>query len=133
MIVKNGRTIHLIGKNISYIMIISDMGDLLHFYFGKKLSDEDYFENKREWERGGFVTNSLCLDELGQEYPSFGRRDMRMPAYKLENKYGNTISEMLLKECIIHNGEAVEIEGMPSLLRESKMPTPLKSFFTIKQ
>ncbi len=117
MIVKNGRTIHLIGKNISYIMIISDMGDLLHFYFGKKLSDEDYFENKREWERGGFVTNSLCLDELGQEYPSFGRRDMRMPAYKLENKYGNTISEMLLKECIIHNGEAVEIEGMPSLFK----------------
>lgn len=115
MIVRNGKTIHLMGKNISYIMLESEKKDLLHFYFGNKLRDEDYSENIREYERGGFITNDLCLDELPQEFPSFGRRDLRMPAYHLENGFGNTLSELSVKEYIIHNNAAAQIDGMPSL------------------
>ena len=115
MIVRNGKTIHLMGKNISYIMLESEKKDLLHFYFGNKLRDEDYSQNIREYERGGFITNDLCLDELPQEFPSFGRRDLRMPAYHLENGFGNTLSELSVKEYIIHNNAAAQIDGMPSL------------------
>lgn len=115
MIIKNGKTVHLMGRGISYIMTVSEKGDLLHFYFGKKLADEDYSLNKRETERGGFVTNELCLDELAQEYPSFGRRDMRMPAYHLTNKFGDTITELAADDFIIHSGKAARIDGMPAL------------------
>ena len=126
MIVKNGKTIHLIGKDVSYIMIESEKGDLLHFYFGSRLNDEDYSVNTHEWERGGFITNDLCLDELGQEYPAFGRRDMRMPAYHVENCFGNSLSELSVQKYIIHNDAAAEIEGMPGLYKGDKKADTLE-------
>ena len=49
MITQTGKTIHLQGRDISYIMFENECGDLLHFYFGKKLSDCDYSNMKEEW------------------------------------------------------------------------------------
>ena len=42
MIVRNGKTTHLIGRDISYIMFENEDGDLLNFHFGKKIADIDY-------------------------------------------------------------------------------------------
>ncbi|MDO5398853.1 MAG: hypothetical protein Q4G33_13085 [bacterium] len=49
MIIQNGKTIHLQGNNISYIMFKNDTDDFLHFYFGKKIADYDYSLMKEEW------------------------------------------------------------------------------------
>ena len=51
MIVRNGKTTHLIGRDISYIMFENEDGDLLNFHFGKKIADIDYSQMKEEWER----------------------------------------------------------------------------------
>lgn len=47
MIEKNNNTFHLQGKNISYIIVINNTGDLLHYYFGSKLHNREYSKNKQ--------------------------------------------------------------------------------------
>ena len=42
MITKNGNTFHLMGKSTSYISYINKDGDILHYYFGKRIADCDY-------------------------------------------------------------------------------------------
>lgn len=89
MIVRNGKTTHLIGRDISYIMFENEDGDLLNFHFGKKIADIDYSQMKEEWEeKWGFVSNRFCLDNYPQEYPSYGYSDLRNPAYQVVNKFG---------------------------------------------
>lgn len=118
MIIQNGKTIHLQGKNISYIMFANDGGDLLHFYFGRKISDCDYSLMKEEWnEEWGFATNEFGLDVYPQEYPSYGHSDLRNPAYQIINKYRNAVSQLKVKEYKIHRQAAAEVKGMPCLFK----------------
>lgn len=118
MIIRNGRTIHLQGRDISYIMFENESGDLLHFYFGKKLADRDYSEPECEWrEQWGFATNTFPLDVYPQEYPAYGYSDLRNPAYQVLNQYGNTVSRLTVKGCELMNDFMPDIEGMPSLYK----------------
>ncbi len=121
MIIKNGKTIHLQGRDISYIMFENDDRDLLQFHFGKKLADCDYSLMTEEWdERYGFTSNAFALDSYPQEYPAYGLSDLRKPAYQVANKFKNTLSHLVVKEYIIHNDCVVQTEGMPSLLKNDK-------------
>lgn len=116
MIKINGNTIHLIGKSISYVMYISEYGDLLNYYFGKRIADVDYSKNKNDIEESfGYASNMRSLDVYPQEYPSYGHSDLRMGAYLVQNRYGNNISELHYKGCRILSGTA-PVEGMPSLV-----------------
>lgn len=118
MIIKNGKTIHLQGRNISYIMFENECGDLLHFYFGKKLGDCDYSTMKEEWtEEWGFASNEFGLDVYPQEYPSYGHSDLRNPAYQIINKYQNAVSQLKVKEYKIHRETTAETDGMPCLFK----------------
>lgn len=116
MIIKNNNTIHLQGRGISYIMFVNETGDLLHFYFGKKIADCDYYQMKDEWkETLGFVTNQIALDIYPQEYPAYGYSDLRNPAYQVVNKHGNAVSRLVVKDIEILKGVA-HVEGMPALI-----------------
>ncbi|MCD7827282.1 MAG: alpha-galactosidase, partial [Clostridiales bacterium] len=118
MILRNGNTIHLQGKTVSYVMFVDEYGDLLHFYFGKKIGDRDYSLMKNEWSRGGgFSSNFFGLDGQAQEYPSYGRTDLRVPAYELCNKFNNTVGELKFKDAAVHLGETAEIPDMPCLFK----------------
>ncbi len=127
MIIKNNNTIHLQGRGISYIMFVNETGDLLHFYFGKKIADCDYYQMKDEWkETLGFVTNQIALDIYPQEYPAYGYSDLRNPAYQVVNKHGNAVSRLVVKDIEIIKGVAY-VEGMPALIQnESKSVETLK-------
>lgn len=122
MIFKNGRTFHLQGKNISYIMAVNEIGDLLHYHFGKKISDRDYSKCIIKTGEGLLCNdeNNIYLETHMQEYPSYGYTDLRMPAYNVKNKYGNTVSRLLYKDCIINENETAYVEGMPSLYKGDK-------------
>lgn len=121
MIIRNGKTTHLRGKNISYIMAESEDGDLLHFYFGKKLSDYDYSQMTDESDEiWGFATNKFPLDVYPQEYPSYGYTDLRNGAYEVINKNGNAVSKLSVREYKIHSGETAVVEGMPCLFKGDK-------------
>lgn len=73
MIVRNGKTTHLIGRDISYIMFENEDGDLLNFHFGKKIADIDYSQMKEEWEEsGGLFQTDFVLTII--------RRNIRLTA-----------------------------------------------------
>ncbi len=115
MIIKNGNTIHLQGRDISYIMHITDEGDLLNLHFGRKLEDFDYSSMTDEWREGlGFATNAFPLDVYPQEYPAYGYTDLREPAYRITNKYGDSVSRARFVKCEIHEG-AMGTADMPCL------------------
>ena len=115
MIKINGKTIHLIGKDISYIMYISENKDLINFHFGEKLEDIDYSLIKDEYETvHGFASNVRSLDVYQQEYPCYGRSDLREGAIGIENKFGNAILELYVKSYEVFKGVA-PLVGMPSL------------------
>ena len=127
MIVRNGKTTHLIGRDISYIMFENEDGDLLNFHFGKKIANIDYSQMKEEWEeKWGFVSNRFCLDNYPQEYPSYGYSDLRNPAYQVVNKFGNAVSRLTVKDYIIHNECAVQTDGMPCLFNKNKKADTLE-------
>lgn len=127
MIIQNGKTVHLQGKNISYIMFANDEGDLLHFYFGRKITDRDYSMMKEEWsEEWSFASNEFGLDVYPQEYPSYGHSDLRNPAYQTVNKYQNTLSQLKVKEFKIHRGAAAEVKGMPCLFKGNQSADTLE-------
>lgn len=118
MITRNGNTIHLQGREISYILFEDECQNLLNFYFGRKIADYDYSLMKEEWEEHlGFVTNEKCLDVYPQEYPAYGATDLRNPAYQVVNKFGNMVSALKVKEYIIHNDTVMAVKGMPSLFK----------------
>ena len=117
MIVKNGKTFHLKGKNSSYIMALNECGNLIHYYFGKKLADRDYSKKIINDNR-----TLMCCDENGfflgtalQEYPAYGYTDMRTPAYIARNSDKNTVSHLVFKDYSITENKTADVKGMPSL------------------
>ena len=125
MITQNGKTIHLKGRDFSYVMFADGDRNLFNFHFGKKIADLDYSKMEEEWkENFGFVSNRTCLDVYPQEYPAYGYTDLRNPAYQLVNRFGNMVSELKVKEYKVHHDKVVEITGMPALLKgDSKADT----------
>jgi len=117
MIVKNGKTFHLKGKNSSYIMALNECGNLIHYYFGKKLADRDYSKKIINDNR-----TLMCCEENGfflgtalQEYPAYGYTDMRTPAYIARNSDKNTVSHLVFKDYSITENKTADVKGMPSL------------------
>lgn len=116
MIFENGKTIHLRGKNTSYVMFVGNDGDLLHYHFGAPIAQRDYsgftpwyagmWDNAPEGEKG--------LEHIKQEYPAFGYVDLRTPAYTVVNGDGNPVSRLKYKSHIIYDGK-YSVDGMPSL------------------
>ncbi|MDD6484095.1 MAG: alpha-galactosidase [Clostridiales bacterium] len=129
MIIQNGKTIHLQGRDISYVMFEHEHGDLLHFYFGKKLGDSDFSTFMSEWSD---YDSDMYLDNLPQEYPSCGHSDLRMPAYEVENQYGNCISQLKVEEFIVHKGETAQVDGMPYLMKGDKNADTLEAVLSDK-
>ncbi len=118
IITKIGNTVHLQGKSTSYIMFIDEHRNLLHFYYGNKIATDDYSLMRNQWDkRFGFASNFFSLDAQAREYPDYGRTDLRIPAYEINNKYGNTTGELKVQDLIIHKNEPADIKDMPGLFK----------------
>ncbi len=132
MIIKNGNTFHLQGRNISYIFTVSGSGDLLHYHFGGKLGDRDYSANVgNEFRKlicfdGDNALEGIYSETALREYPEYGHTDLRSPAYTVGNKYGNTITRLKYKSFEIIDNQVAHIEGMPSLFKGDKTAQTLE-------
>lgn len=116
MILQNGKTTLLQGKDISYILIENQDGDLLNFHFGAKLPDRDYSVQSDLWiEAAAGLFDMVDLSAYPQEYPNYGHNDIRNPAYQVVNGFGNTISRLKVTDYITHPGQVARVEGMPCL------------------
>ena len=122
MIKKNNNTFHLQGRNISYIMTVNEVGDLLHYHFGRKMADRDYSKNieKLAFSLISYDENEIFLETSAQEYPAYGHTDLRHPAYSVQNKFGNSVSRLLYKDYAIKENRVAYVEGMPSLFKGDK-------------
>ncbi|MBQ7097705.1 MAG: alpha-galactosidase [Clostridia bacterium] len=128
MIIKNNNTFHLQGKNISYVITVNEAGDLIHYHFGKKLADRDYSlkNEKLEYSLISYDENNIYLETAAQEYPAYGYTDLRTPAYKVRNKFGNSVSRLLFKDYSIMEDCVAEVEGMPCLFKGDKSAQTLE-------
>ena len=117
MIYRNNKTIHLQSKNTSYVMVISEHGDLLHYHYGKKLADREYSVISKQFGWCGISPENYTLERDMQEYPSYGYIDLKTPSYSVRNAEGNSIS--VLKVCDVKVSDGVyEPSGLPHILQK---------------
>ncbi len=118
---KQDKTITLYTNNSSYQMKIDSHNVLLHTYYGKKIEDMDmsYLINYRD---RGFSGNpyelhkdrTYSLDNLPQEYSTFGGGDYRQPGIKLRQSNGSYGLELRYVAHAIREGK-YSIPGLPAL------------------
>ncbi len=134
MIIKNYRTFHLIGKTTSYVLYMTNGGDLIHYYYGKEIPHRDYSEFPLPESDKWFLFNHATENEQGmgnvaQEYPTFGHNDSRNPAYTVVNADGNAISKLKFKSHKIYEGKYT-VDGMPCLFEGDKSVSTLEITMT---
>lgn len=118
------REFHLYNQEISYIIKILDNDQPGQLYYGKRLTHREDFSHlfeyaMRDMSPYAFEGNStFSLENIKQEYPTFGCGDMRFPAYEIERENGSHVVEFVYKEHKICNGKP-KLEGLPATYVES--------------
>lgn len=118
------REFHLYNQEISYIIKILDNDQPGQLYYGKRLIHREDFSHlfeyaMRDMSPYAFEGNStFSLENIKQEYPTFGCGDMRFPAYEIERENGSHVVEFVYKEHKIYNGKP-KLEGLPATYVES--------------
>lgn len=118
------REFHLYNQEISYIIKILDNDQPGQLYYGKRLTHREDFGHlfeyaMRDMSPYAFEENStFSLENIKQEYPTFGCGDMRFPAYEIERENGSHVVEFVYKEHKIYNGKP-KLEGLPATYVES--------------
>ena len=118
------REFHLYNQEISYIIKILDNDQPGQLYYGKRLTHREDFSHlfeyaMRDMSPYAFEENStFSLENIKQEYPTFGCGDMRFPAYEIERENGSHVVEFVYKEHKIYDGKP-KLEGLPATYVES--------------
>ena len=118
------REFHLYNQEISYIIKILDNNQPGQLYYGKRLTHREDFDHlfeyaMRDMSPYAFEGDStFSLENIKQEYPTFGCGDMRFPAYEIERENGSHVVEFVYKEHKIYNGKP-KLEGLPATYVES--------------
>lgn len=110
---EQSRQFHLTNNQISYVIGFCDSGELLQYYFGKKIHDRDCFE--AQCSKG--IKPMMCspadhenftLELSRLEYPVFGTGDYRTSAYEILQENGSRVTRF---EYLSHD----IVEGKPSI------------------
>lgn len=120
------KTFHLKAKDTSYVMGILRDGYLVHYYWGRGVSEYRH-ANKFQYVDRGFSGNpydhrhdrTFSLDTLPQEYPQYGNTDFRKPAYQVQLDNGSTITDLRYVDHRIIKGKPM-LEGLPSTYVENE-------------
>lgn len=115
---------HLQAKDVSYIFKILKNNQLGHLYFGKKIRHRDSFNHLYREEFRDNSTHffegdqTFSLDQLKQEFPSFGTSDFREPAYQILQENGSRITNFEYQSHVVYKGKP-KLEGLPVTYVES--------------
>lgn len=120
------KTFHLRAKDTSYVMGVLRDGYLVHYYWGRGVSDYRH-SNAIQYVDRGFSGNpydhrhdrTFSLDTLPQEYPQYGNTDFRKPAYQVQLDNGSTITDLRYVDHKIIRGKA-PLQGLPSTYVEKE-------------
>lgn len=119
MIVYNAPFFFLETAGTSYIMRLTEEGLLQHVYYGKKVPRDDfsYYNIHRRWAFDPLIPTKDGLDSvnaLPQEYPTFGRGDLRQPALVIEDFRGRRINFLTYCGHVLREGRET-LPGLPCL------------------
>ena len=123
-ILVSGKQFHLRNPRVSYVFELVGDGIPAHVYLGRRLEslrspvsqlfcggqDEDYFHN------------TLALEKLPQEYPTFGHGDLRQGALDIEDAAGGNVLDLKYLDHEVVKGKPA-LPGLPAsfdLTGESK-------------
>ena len=118
------KLITLHTKNTTYQMGVGNYGQLLHLYYGKRLTgDMRYLLTYYDRGFSGNPYEADCdktysMDALPQEYPCFGNGDFRSPAFILKNADGSYCADLRFVSCEICEGK-YRIPGLPAAYDET--------------
>ena len=116
--VSQNKTFYLTTENTSYILKVLENGLLCHWYYGKRIADDnlDYYNlfGPRNY-LPQFNTGDyrLSRDTAPLEYPTNGNGDFRRAALSVVNSYGQSVNDLLYKEHKITKGKP-SLCGLPS-------------------
>ena len=118
------KLITLHTKNTTYQMGVGNYGQLLHLYYGKRLTgdmrylltyyDRGFSGNPYEAE----CDKTYSMDALPQEYPCFGNGDFRSPAFVQKNADGSYCADLRYVSCEVCKGK-YQIPGFPAAYDET--------------
>ncbi|MBZ4683844.1 MAG: Alpha-galactosidase [Fusobacteriales bacterium] len=116
---------HLQTKNSSYIVKILKNGEVGQLYYGKKIKHKQDFSNLLKIVP---TPASVCefeedpifsLENIKQDYPSYGKGDFRQPAYHIEQENGSRITEFSFHSFKIYSGKP-KLLGLPATYVENE-------------
>ena len=119
------REFHLYNQEISYIIKILDNNQPGQLYYGKRLRHREDFSHLFEYAMRDMSpysfedSSTFSLENIKQEYPTFGCGDMRFPAYEIERGNGSHVVEFVYKEHKIYNGKP-KLAGLPATYVENE-------------
>ena len=114
-IIVQDRLFHLRNSRMSYIFRLTGDGLPAHVYWGARLESLDspldrlYFESREE----DYRHNTLELEKLPQEYPTYGHGDLRRGALELTAADGSTAVDLVYTGHRV-TAEKPALEGLPS-------------------
>lgn len=111
---QSSQTFHLYNNEISYIIKVLKNGHLGQLYYGQKITDRESFDHLLELSSRDMAPctfeddHNFTLENIKQEYPSYGSGDMRHPAIDILQENG---SRILNSEYLSHS----ILKGKPKL------------------
>ena len=118
------REFHLCNGRISYIIQILKNGQLGQLYFGKRVRDRESFAHLLELARRDMAPcvfegdSNFSLEQIRQEYPSYGSGDMRTPAFSVKHANGGFVTNFQYEAHRIYAGKP-KLEGLPATYVEN--------------
>ena len=116
---------HLFNKEISYVMQVLRNGQMGQLYFGKRVPEMRSYGYLIERSRRPMISEiyeneyGYSLENLRQEYPSYGTTDYRMPAVEIAQENGSRITDFTYVSHRIYAGKP-KLSGLPATYVESE-------------
>ena len=114
-ILVNGKQFHLRNARVSYVFELVGDGIPAHVYLGRRLESLDspvsqLFCGGRD---GDYFHNTLALEKLPQEYPTYGHGDLRHGALDIEDAAGGNVLDLAYESHEITAGKPA-LPGLPA-------------------
>lgn len=120
---KENKLFNIESKNISYVLRVLETGHIVHLYWGRKINSNkiDYIIKKRQC--GSFLADldnidTLHLEAIPQEYPTYGNPDLRSPAIQIKLPNGTTVTDFRYYSHKIFKGKK-KLNGLPATYVEN--------------
>ena len=116
---EKSKEFHLFNNDISYIIKILRNNQLGQLYFGKKIHERDSYDYLLENSfrpMSSYVYEGeygFSLENIKQEYPSYGTTDFKYPAYEISQENGSRITNFEYVSHKIYSGKP-KLKALPA-------------------